>query len=107
MGDRRMTKLEQLEAALAAATEGPWEYDGKDVTSLAGDICIPLRYDKHSQDAELIVFLRNHAADLLRVVRLAAEMTEYSDNHLPPVENPGSFRARIKEALAPLVEGEK
>ena len=78
-----MNLLDRLKQAEAAATPGPWPYDtdwhahAKEYMTL-GPWFIDGRVGRY--DARFITLLRNHAADLIRLVEAASE-EEYWMEH--------------------------
>lgn len=72
-----MTDLDigDLESLLAYATAGPWEYldphavGGMAIVPPDGPAIVPNCWDVRADDSRLIVALRNHAPELLRLAR--------------------------------------
>ncbi len=96
------TDLATIEAALAAATPGPWEWDDLDGArrELSGPMTSVLRTSAlgwaTSADAHLIVLLRNTAAELVERVKAAEAEVERA------TWDEGSIRAELDAAEATL-----
>lgn len=116
-----MTKLDEIEAALAAATEGPWRCD----KTFERMLDTPFKYRVVSEapdlrqsraitddrlrieNAELIALLRNMAPDLVRVVKAAKVYFEAERADGITAAEVIRAEQELDEALAPLVEEEK